>query len=398
MKLKAFSILVIVGIIFSFGFSPFNPTLGSVAAADDTFKIAVAGPMTGDGAQQGQYAMIGAEFARDEINAEGGIDGKMIELVAMDDKGDPAEAATVAQRLVDDSSIQVVVGHMWSSATLAANPIYIKAGMPVLTPTASNSKVTAQGWANLVRICLKDTIQAPQMAALLVNNLKAKNIAVFYANDDYGRGLLDTAKKTAEELGASVVYEAPYKPNIDKDFTVQLEAAVAAGADSVLLGSQQAEGGLIVSQASQAGIFDKIPTFVGNAGMIYQLFLDRVDKDAEDHVYLVDPYDPFSERPVVKNFVAKFMEKENSIPSETASYSYDAIRIIAEAYKAGATRETLIEKIKSMDFKDMLVVSDNVTFDQNGDRNEKSMITVRVKDGKFVSGNMVIDITNVTFE
>ena len=80
------------------------------------------------------------------------------------------------------------------------------------------------------------------------------------------------------------------------------------------------------------------------------------------------------------------------------NYSYDAIRIIAEAYKAGATRETLIEKVKSMTFKDMLVVSPEVTFDKNGDRNEKSMITVKVKDGKFVSGGMAIDISNVKFD
>jgi branched-chain amino acid transport system substrate-binding protein len=353
--------------------------------------------MTGDGAQQGQYAMIGAEAARDEINAAGGINGQPIKLVAMDDKGDPAEAATVAQRLVDDKTVQVVVGHMWSSATLAAEPIYIKAGMPVLTPTASNVTVTHSGFNNLIRICLNDAIQAPQMAALLVNNLKATKIAVFYANDDYGRGLLDQAKKTAQALGAKVVYEAPYKPNIDKDFTVQLEAAVAAGADSVFLGSQQAEGGLIVSQASQAGIFDKIPTFVGNAGMLYQLFLDRVDKTAEEHIWLAAPYDVFSERPVVANFVKMFMEKENSLPSETASYSYDALHMIADAYNAGATRETLIAKIKTMTFTD-LVVSDNVSFDQNGDRNELGMFAIRVKDGKFVSANTKIDTTNVTFD
>ncbi len=231
--------------------------------------------MTGGGAQQGQYAMIGAEIAREEINAMGGINGRPIELVPMDDKGDPAEAATVAQRLVDDPRIEVVVGHMWSSATLAANPIYIEAGMPVITPTASNTAVTTQGWDNLIRVCLSDKIQAPQMAALLVNNKDVKKAAIFYANDDYGRGLLEQAKMTIGQLGGEVVYEAPYKPNVDKDFTVQLEAAVNAGADGILLAAQQAEAGLIVSQASQMGIFEDIPVFVGNAGMLYQLFLDH---------------------------------------------------------------------------------------------------------------------------
>jgi branched-chain amino acid transport system substrate-binding protein len=353
--------------------------------------------MTGDGAQQGQYAMIGAQIAADEINAAGGINGQQIKLEAMDDKGDPAEAATVAQRLVDDKSVQVVVGHMWSSATLAAEPIYVKAGMPVLTPTASNIAVTHSGFTNLIRICLNDSIQAPQMAALLVNNLKAKKIAVFYSNDDYGRGLLDQAKKTAQQLGSSVVYEAPYKPGVDKDFTVQLDAAVAAGADSIFLASQQSEGGLIVSQASQGGIFDKIPTFVGNAGLLYQLFLDRVDKTAEDHLSIAAPFDPFADRPVVTSFDQKFAAKENSIPSETAAYSYDALIMIRDAYKAGATRATLVDKIKSMTFTD-LVVSGNVSFDKNGDRNEKAMVIVRIKDGKFVSSSTPIDITNVTFD
>ncbi len=363
----------------------------------EPIKIAIAGPMTGGGAQQGQYAMIGAEIAVDEIEAAGGILGHPIELVPMDDKGDPAEAATVAQRLVDDPDIQVVVGHLWSSATLAAMPIYDAAGMPVITPTSSNSTVTQQGWKNLIRVCLRDKIQAPQIAALLVNNKGSMNVAIFFANDDYGVGFRDEAKATVEELGGKVVYEAPYKPNVDKDFTVQLEAAVNAGADGILLGTQQAEGGLIVSQASQMGLFEDIPFFVGNAGLLYQLFLDYVDTTAEPHIFIGAPYDPFSERPVTQSFVAKFMEQEDSIPSETASYTYDALKMIARIINSGGTRETLVSRIKATTFNN-LIIGDNITFDEFGDRNDTAMISIGVKDAAFYSTGETIDTTGVTFD
>ena len=363
----------------------------------EPIKLAVVGPMTGDAAQQGLYAMTGAEIALEEINAAGGIDGHPVELVKMDDKGDPTEAALVAQRIVDDESIFAVVGHMWSSPTLAAMPIYNEAGIPVLTPTASNKDVTAMGWDNLVRICLKDIIQAPQMAALLSNNLGAKKIAVFYANDDYGRGVLEQASLGFEQVGAEVVYEAPYKPNVDKDFTVQLTAALDAGADGILLGTQQEEGGLIMSQASQLGVFEQIPHFVGNAGMLYQLFLDRLDEESEQHIWIGAPYDMFRDKPHVKAFVETFQEREGSTPSETGSYTYDAVYIIKKAVEdGGATKDNLIVTIKSMEFENM-IVSDSVSFDENGDRNERGMFAVVVRDGKFTSGEMQIDVTGLTF-
>ena len=380
--------------------APAQPTAAPTqpaAASGTPFVVAVVGPMTGGGAQQGQYAMTGAQIAADEINAAGGINGQPIKLMPMDDQGDPSVAATVAQRLVDDPTVQVVIGHLWSSALLAAEPIYVKAGMPVLTPSASNVQVTHSGYNNVIRVCLNDAMGVPPAIAELVNNEKSKKIAVLYSNDDYGVGALAQAKTTAAQLGAQVVYAGAYKPNVDTDFTVQLTAAVASGADSMFLASQQTEGGLIVSQASKLGVFDKIPNWDANDGVMYQAFLDRVDSTAESHIMVVAPYDPFANRKPVQDFVNKFMaQQQNATPSETAWFSYDALKIVQDAYKAGATRATLIDKIKSMTFTDLLT-SNSVTFDKNGDRAVVQMFNLGIKAGKFYSTGTTPDLTGVTF-
>jgi len=374
--------------------APAQPT--AAAASGTPFVVAVVGPMTGGGAQQGQYAMTGAQIAVDQINAAGGINGQPVKLEPMDDQGDPAVAATVAQSLVSDPNVQVVIGNLWSSALLAAEPIYVKAGMPVLTPSASNVAVTHSGFNNVIRVCLNDAMGVPPAVAELVNNEKSKKIAVLYSNDDYGVGALAQVKQVAAELGAQVVYAGAYKPNADTDFTVQLTAAVAAGADSMFLASQQTEGGLIVSQASKLGVFDKIPNWDANDGVLYQAFLDRVDATAESHILVVAPYDPFANRAPVQNFVSKFMaQQQNATPSETAWFSYDALMIARDAYAAGATRANLIDKIKGMTFTDLLT-SDKVTFDQNGDRAVAQMFNLGIKNDKFYSTGTTPDLTGVT--
>jgi branched-chain amino acid transport system substrate-binding protein len=359
--------------------------------------IGLTGPMTGSGAAQGGWALIGAQQAADELNAVGGLNGRPIELVPYDDKGDNQEGSLVAQRYVEDDRIFAVIGPMWSGVTMAANPIYAAANMPTVNPTSSAHAVTEQGWTNLVRITFKDLAAQPQVTAFLVNNLGRKKIAVFYALDDYGRGVLDVVKQYAPQLGAEVVDEEPVNTGTDTDFSVQLTRAERAGATGILLGCQYNENSLIVAQAAQLGLTvnNKI-VLVGDANNMQQVSLDRVGPDAEDAFFLVTPHNPYDDRAVVKSFNAFFEEKMDTVPNQTAAYSYDALYIIAAAVNAGATKETLIDKIKSMTFKD-LYVAETVTFDEFGDRQNPSASVLRIKDHKFQSAGMTVDTTGVTF-
>ena len=363
--------------------------------AAEPIYIGLTGPFTGSGAAQGEFAQVGAEKALAEINAAGGLNGRPIELVIYDDKGDPQEAALVAQRYVEDPRIFAIVGPLWSSATMAAMPIYEEAGMPVLSPTASADSVTQQGWKSLIRITLRNEIQAPQRAAFLMNNMGRKKVAVFYANDDNGRSALEQTKQIAELLGAEVVDEEPVNTGVDTDFTVQLTRAEKAGADGIFITAQYNEGSLIVTQAAQLGLMiDEKIVLVSSGALLHDVVRERVGPDAEDGFYIVVPDDFFSDRPVVKELREHFEEVKGTFPNQTGAYSYDALHVITRAVNAGATKENLIEKIKSMTFSD-LIIGESVTWGETGDREEIKSAVVKVKDGQFASAGMTVDTTGL---
>ena len=356
------------------------------------------GPFTGGGASQGEYAEIGAQKAVEELNAAGGINGRMVELVIYDDKGDPQEAALVAQRYVDDPRIEAVIGPLWSSAAMAAMPIYEEAGMPVLTPTASADEVTQQGWEQLIRVGLRNAIQAPLRAAFLVNNLGRTKIAIFYDNSANGRSAMEDVRAVVEQLGAEIVDEEPVNTGVDTDFAVQLTRAEKAGADGIFITAQYNEGSLIVSQAAQLGLMiDQKIVVVSSGALLQDLVRERVGADAEDGFYIVVPDDFFSDRPVVKELRDYFEEVVGTAPNQTGAYSYDALHVIATAMEAGATRETLVETIKSMTFTD-LIIGAEVRWGPEGDREDVKSAVVQVKDHEFVSGGTEVDATGLVFE
>jgi len=169
---------------------------GSSGASDGAspaavpFKIGVAGPMTGQYATYGASHRAGAELAMAELNAAGGVNGGKVSLSIGDDLGDPQQAVLVAQKFIDDSDIVVVDGHQFSGATIAAAGKYQPAGLPMITPSATQPDITNLGdfiW----RICMTDAVQGKGLADYSVQTLGLKNVAIMYDNSDYGRGLAD---------------------------------------------------------------------------------------------------------------------------------------------------------------------------------------------------------------
>lgn len=361
------------------------------AEKPDKYYIGYAFSMTGPLAAAGTLAKTGADLAVAEINEAGGIDGVMLEPVLLDDKNDTTEAALVAQRFAEDDRIVAVVGHMTSSATLAALPIYKEVNMPVIGTTPNSADIV---YENFIRLCLVSTVQGPQVGALAVNNLGAKKLAILYANDDFGIGMRDNLVPVVEKLGAEVVLTEPYAAGVDKDFSVLLSKVLKSDAEVVLILGVYTEGSLIVSQAATMGGFEDIK-FVGDTSFVHQTFLDRVGgSPLEGNVYIAAGYNPFGTRPAHQEFLKKLAEVSDEISSESQIYAYDAVKIIAEALKAGATRETLASVIKSMTFTD-LATDDNVTFTEMGNRTQVGMDVLTVKDGEYVEVGERVDVTGL---
>jgi branched-chain amino acid transport system substrate-binding protein len=180
-----------------------NTATPSLAA--DTIKFAAAGPMTGPSGETGQRMRAGIELAAKEINESGGIAGKQVTIDFYDDEGKPEGAASVAQKIASDPDVFAVIGHINSSASMAALPIYKRAGLTEISGNSSSWKLTHLGYANFFRVIIDDFAQAPVVVDEAVQKGGRKRLAIIYENSDYGKGVFDAASKEAKKLGVEIV-------------------------------------------------------------------------------------------------------------------------------------------------------------------------------------------------
>jgi len=352
---------------------------GGSSSAPAPFKVGVAGPMTGQYATYGASHKAGAQIALDELNAAGGVNGAKASMAIGDDLGDPQQAVLVAQGFIDDKNIVVVDGHMFSGATIAAAAKYQAAGLPMISPSATNPDITSLG-SYIWRICMTDAVQGAGLAKYSVSTLGKKNIAVIYDNSDYGRGLADAYVKGVQAAGAKIVAQQQYATG-DTDFSSQLTKIKAANPDLLFMSGYYPEGAKIAQQARQLGMTvqmlgsdgyasDQLPKLGGAAveGMLVSTFFDYTKKD-----------------PAVQKFVAAYKAKYNGAnPDWFAANSYDVIMLAAQAAKnAGSnSRSAINDALGKMGTYQG--ISGAITFDKNGDV-QKPLSIVVVKHGRLVT-------------
>ena len=227
------------------------------AAAEDVVvvKIGVAGPLTGGIAHLGKDDENGAHLAIDEANAKKlKIGGKTVkfEMMSEDDQADPKMGPTIAQKFVD-AKVAGVVGHLNSGVTIPASAVYNQAGLPMISGSATNPKLTEQGFKVVFRTVGRDDQQGPAIAAYIANELKAKKVAIADDATAYGEGLANEVEKTLKAAGVQVV--AREKTN-DKatDFKAILTKMKGKAPDAIFYGGMDATGGPMIKQARELGI------------------------------------------------------------------------------------------------------------------------------------------------
>ncbi|WP_171060724.1 ABC transporter substrate-binding protein [Poseidonocella sp. HB161398] len=349
-------------------------------------RIALAAPMTGDSASMGLNAQRGAAAAMKLIEAAG---GPAVTFDIFDDMGQPREAASVARRITDSGDYDLVVGHVNSSCTLAAMPIYADYEMPVLCGSSSNSQVTESGWENIVRMTIRDDYGAQQYSAFAVNNLGKKKMAILFANDDYGRGLRDKMVIAADALGAEVVAEAGFTPNLDKDFSSIVSQFKNAGAEAFMLNCNYTEGGLFLGQAKSAGV-EGIAT-VGPDSLLYNEYIELAQGAAEGS-YILAAYDPYADSDTTRAFMSGFREAYDALPSQVAVFTSDLFILAHQLMAAGSTPASLIGDIKATEFQG---VGGTYHWDAKGDVKDRTFAVITVKDGKFASTGAAVDETGL---
>ena len=347
-----------------------------------TIKIGVAAPMSGDAAAYGEVIYNGAMMKVEEINAAGGVNGATLELVVGDELCDPKEAAIVAQNFVNDPAILAVVGHVCSSAMLAAIPYYKEAGLCAVSPTATNVTIGVVGEGWMFRDVYRDDFQGKFMAEYTKNVLGITKVGVFYENNDYALGLKDAFVAAATEIGLEIVGEEAYTTGTT-DFNPQLTKFKELAPEAIFIAGYYQEGGLILSQAKKLGLNVQ---FMGADGLNNPELIN-IAKDAAEGFLASSPLVFEVAGDEALKFKADFEAKYGSTPDWMAANAYDAVGIIAKAIEdCGADRAKIRECLAGMNSanKGYEGITGVTFFDANGDCQKPAYVNL-VKDGVFVA-------------
>lgn len=349
----------------------------------EVIKIGGLAPLTGPVAIYGTTSSNGTKLAFDEINKAGGVLGKQIEFVLLDEKGDATEAVNAYNKLAD-SGVVAIVGDITSKPTLAVAETAAQDNMPMITPTATQFNVTEAG-KNVFRVCFTDPYQGVILANLAKNNLGATKVAVMINNsNDYSDGVAKAFIGEAENLGLTIVAKEGYAEG-DKDFRAQLTKIAATNPDVLLVPEYYEQAALIATQAREIGL---TATFIGPDGWDgIAKALDSSSYPAIENSYFTNHYSTEDKNEKVQNFLNAYKTRYNEEPSAFAALGYDAAYIIKEAIeKAGTTdKEAVIEAMKNIDYNG---VTGELKFDEKNNP-VKAVTVLKIVDGKYTFDSIV---------
>jgi branched-chain amino acid transport system substrate-binding protein len=377
-KIIRYSFISIIGIALVMSAAGCNKKSGEDnSSSSDTIKIGEIGSMTGTEATFGISTHNAIMLAVEQINAAGGIKGKKLEIITLDDQGKPDEATTAVTKLITQDNVIAILGEEASSRSLAMAPIAQSNHVPMISPASTNPKVTQVG-DYIFRVCFIDPFQGAMMAKFAKNNLKAVKVAVLRdVKSDYSMGLANFFVNSFKKLGGEIVLDQSYSAG-DVDFKAQLTAIRSRQPDAVFIPGYYTDVGLIARQTRELGI--KVPLIGGDGWDSPKL--REIGGDAVNNSYFLNHYSTQDQSPAVQDFVSKFNAKYHDIPNSDAALGYDATKILADALN----RVDSLDKQKIRDAlavtRDYSGVTGKITMDANRDA-MKSAIVIKVADGNF---------------
>ena len=347
------------------------------AAATVTVLIGHAGPLTGSIAHQGKDDESGVALALDQANAKHlVIGGKPVvfRMLSEDDQGDPKIGTTIAQKLVD-AHVAAVIGHLNSGVTIPASEIYAKAGIPVITGSATNPVLTERGMKNVFRTIGRDDQQGPAIAAYIANELKARTVALVDDKTAYGEGLTAEVEKALRAKGVAIVAR---ERTTDKetDFKSILTRIKSRNPDAVFHGGMDATGGLMLKQARELGVKAQ---FAFGDGACTEEMAALAGAAGEG---LACSQAGLPAASATKSFRDAFIPRYG----ETKLYApffYDAANVVIEAMRRADSTDPA--KFVAEIYKTNLDgATGHIEFDAKGDRKDAEMTIFRMRGGKIV--------------
>ncbi|MEG0508106.1 MAG: ABC transporter substrate-binding protein [Eubacterium sp.] len=386
MKKKIVSILlvsVLCASIFTFAACSSSGSSSGSSSSGDTIKIGALGPYSGETAMYGTATREGIELAAEQINEKGGINGKKMEVVFYDTKGDSNEAVNAYNRLRDQDEVVAIVGAVLTGESLAIKEMAKADNMPILTPTSTAADVTKDA-SNSFGVCYLDEYQGNAGANFSTtaapDGLGAKTAAVLMSKGNtYSEGLAAAFTKTFTANGGTIVDTESYGKD-DKDFSAQLTKIKQLNPDVVYVPDYYSTVGIILQKAKEMGMTSH---FVGGDGWdsVQQEYADA----AQGH-YFANHYAADSPKEMVQNFIKAYQAKNNKSANSFAALGYDGMGVMAQAItKAGSTdKQAIIDALKGIEYDG---VTGKFTFDENGNPKGKEITIIKVDGGqlKFVT-------------
>ena len=356
---------------------------GKKEAASDVqvIKIGHVGPVSGAIAHLGKDNENGGRMAIEELNAAGlkiGDKAVKFELLTEDDAADPKQGTAAAQKLVD-AKVNGVIGHLNSGTTIPASQIYNTAGIPQISPSATNPKYTRQGYTGAFRVVADDVHLGGTLGKYAVETLKGKNIAVIDDRTAYGQGVAEEFKKAATASGATIVGHE-FTTDKASDFNAILTTLKAKKPDVVFFGGMDAVAGPMLKQMKQLGINAK---FMGGDGICTaELAKLAAEGMADENVFCAEAGGVEGEQKAgMDKFRADFKAKYNAEVQVYAPYVYDAVKVMAQAMVTAGSSDPAkyLPALKSINYKG---VTGNIAFDEKGDIKNGALTLFTYKAGK----------------
>ena len=348
------------------------------AGAGATIKIGEYASLTGSEAAFGQSSHKGTELLIEEINKAGGVLGKKLELIVEDNQSKAGESATIVKKFISRDKVVAILGEVASGRSLEAGPICQAAGIPMVSPSSTNPKVTEVG-DYVFRVCFIDPFQGKLLADFATKTLKAKKAVVLSdVSAAYSVGLSTFFKEAFTSSGGTILAEQKYASK-DKDFKAQLTAIKALNPDVICVPGYYTEVGLIVKQARDLGV--NVPIFGGDGWEAPEL-IQIAGGEALKNTFYSTHFSPTQDSPMAKKFVEAFKAKfKGEVPDAMAALGYDSALAIVEAIKkAGSTEPAkLRDALKATDF---VGVTGRTKLDAKRDATKPAVI-ITTENGAF---------------
>ena len=354
---------------------------GSSSSDSDVIKVGINYELSGAVATYGDASVKGIEMAFDEINAAGGINGKQVETIKYDTKSEPAEATTLATKLMTQDKVVTVIGPATSGSFKATIPVANQNKIPVVSGSATAEDVTVsngkvQEYA--FRTCFSDSFQGTAMASFATDNLGAKSAVIIKdTSSDYAKGLAENFSSKFESEGGTIVGEEGYVAG-DTDFQAILTRIKSQSFDAIYLPGYYNEVGLIIKQARDLGLAAPI---LGGDGYESPTLLQLAGASALNNVYYTNHYSSLdTDNAKVGEFIANFKAKYNEDPSAFSALGYDTAYFVADAIGRASdlTGEAVKDAMAST--TDFSGVTGTFSIDANHDP-DKAALVIGLTDG-----------------